>query len=119
MKVKLRSGKYRLYSRRKDSPEVTKGLHPQKGGQRNYDLVWPYFHNFEHDPDGLNHCTGPESLPYVIVHVGNKHKINFQVAKGHGREETQWFKFPKKLNDGWELESGIKIDHERNRRWLK
>jgi len=103
-----------------DTLVESSGLHPQEGKQRDYDLVWPYFHNFEHDEDGLNHCTGPESNPYRITHSGEKHKINLPVARGHGRDKVPtWFKFTKKLDGGWELESGEKIDIEEANELLK
>lgn len=98
---------------------VNEEAHLQPGKQRDYDLVWPHFHNHEHDPKGLTHCTGPISNPYSIVAVGNKHKIDLPVAKGHGRnKETQWFMFTKKLGDGWDLASGYKIIPEEAKKLL-
>lgn len=75
---------------------------------RKYDKPNNFFHNYEHSKEGRTHCKGPPSNPYLIKHSGGKHEISLQYAKGHGRTGTQWFKFNKKLGDGWELESGEK-----------
>ena len=85
-----------------------------------FDDPLAYFHNFaKHDikgsplqTPGYQHCAGPASNLYVVDHVGNKHGINKEYARGHGpKKDTQWFKFTKKLNnDWWDLSSGVKVD---------
>jgi len=78
--------------------------------RRKYTGPMQHFHNFEHSPDGLNHCTGPITNPYFIEHVNGKHKISHKFAKGHGLGgKTQWFMFKERLEDGWDMSSGIKI----------
>ncbi|MFA5346528.1 MAG: hypothetical protein WC294_00155 [Methanoregula sp.] len=82
-----------------------------KNGDRKYVLVSQYFHNYEHDPEGRNHCIGAESNPYVIIHKDGKHIINTEYARGHGRGgHPQWFKFMEKHGDGYDLSSGVKVD---------
>ena len=77
---------------------------------RKYTGVGQFFHNHEHSPEGRTHCTGPLSNPYRIEHVAGKHKISHPYAKGHGRGGvSQWFRFPEKLGDGYDLSSGIRI----------
>lgn len=82
-----------------------------KESERKYTGTLQYFHNYEHDPEGRKHCHGPASNPYVIEHVNRKHKINLPIAVGHGKRcKRQWFKFSKKLDNGWDLASGVPID---------
>ena len=82
-----------------------------KESQRKYTGVLQFFHNYSHDPEGRQHCTGAKSNPYIITHFDGKHIINLPYAKGHGKKcKTQWFKFTRKLHGGWDLSSGIKID---------
>jgi len=78
---------------------------------RNYNRVEPYFHNFEHSPEGLNHCHSDGKNPYRIKHHNRKHVISGNIATGHGRgNKPQKFRFTKRLGDGWDLSSGVKID---------
>ena len=73
--------------------------------------VAEFFHNFEHDPKGLNHCCSTGNHPYEVRHLDGKHVITSRVARGHGRaRKPQWFKFARRLGDGWDLASGVKID---------
>ena len=82
-----------------------------KEGKRKYVGPLQFFHNYEHDPEGRKHCTGPASHPYRIAHVKGKHVITHKYAKGHGKKrKAQWFEFPVRLDDGYDLASGIKID---------
>jgi len=82
-----------------------------KSSERKYTGPLQYFHNYEHDEEGRVHCEGPPSNPYRIKHVNGKHKINLRFAKGHGyRNKPQWFEFIKKLKNGWDLASGIKVN---------
>ena len=87
-------------------------------------ILW-HFHNYgqvnedgEHahgssTEPGYSHCTSPPSNPWVVFHVGSKHKITSEYARGHGlKYETQWFKFTKKLGNGWDMESEIKVNPE-------
>ena len=78
---------------------------------RKYTGVNQFFHNFEHSKEGRTHCTGSKSNPYIITHVEGKHKISLPYAKGHGRgRKPQWFRFPKKLGNGYDMASGVKIE---------
>ena len=89
-----------------------------RDSKRNYNIdpskpvvVRHFFHNYEHDSEGRRHCTGPVSNPYKIEHVGGKHKITHKYAKGHGKSrKPQWFKFTKRLGNGWDLSSGVPVD---------
>lgn len=89
-------------------------------------VLW-YFHNTgQVNEDGdhghgsdfkpsYNHCVGGPANPYEIEHKGSgkmlKHKISKQYARGHGFElEPTWWEFPDKLDNGWEVETGKKID---------
>ena len=85
---------------------LTKRRNPRK-----YTGVLQYFHNFEHDPLGRNHCKGGKSNPYTIEHVNSRHKINLPYARGHGRGgRPQWFQFTRRLSNGYDMSSGQKID---------
>ncbi len=78
---------------------------------RKYDRIEQFFHNFEHDPKGLNHCHSAGNHPYQVHHFGGKHVITGKVARGHGRGcKPQWFRFTRRLSDGWDLASGVKIE---------
>jgi len=78
---------------------------------RTYNKVSDYFHNYEHDPKGLTHCHSDGKHPYRIKHYKRKHVISNRTATGHGRgNKPQKFKFAKKLGNGWDLSSGMKID---------
>ena len=78
---------------------------------RKYTGVLQFFHNFEHDPKGLNHCHSDGNHPYRIRHVGGKHVISHPMARGHGRGgKPQWFKFTRRLTGGYDMASGLKID---------
>jgi len=78
---------------------------------RKYIGASQHFHNFEHSKEGRTHCTGPISNPYKIEHANGKHKISHQFAKGHGRGgKTQWFRFTKELDDGYDMSSGVKVN---------
>ena len=82
-----------------------------KEGRRKYVGPLQFFHNFEHDPEGRKHCTGPRSHPYRIVHVDGKHVITHKYAKGHGKgRKAQWFRFTRKLDTGFDLASGVKVE---------
>ena len=82
-----------------------------KDSKRKYTGITQYFHNYEHDPEGLTHCRGPKSNPYRIVHYKKGHTINVEYAKGHGIGcVPQWFKFTKRLGSGWDLVSGIEVE---------
>ncbi|KKK76481.1 hypothetical protein LCGC14_2863210 [marine sediment metagenome] len=77
---------------------------------RRYTGVLQYFHNFEHDPTGRNHCKSNGNFPYTIEHVDGKHKISARVAIGHGKGgKSQKFKFTRRLGNGWDMASGEKI----------
>lgn len=74
--------------------------------------VAQFFHNYEHDPKGLNHCHSDGQYPYRVFHYGGKHVITGRVACGHGKGGMpQWFMFSRKLGGGWDLSSGQKISH--------
>lgn len=78
---------------------------------RTYKTVAEYFHNFEHSAAGLNHCHSDGNNPYKIYHYKGKHVITNKQATGHGRgNKPQKFKFTRKLDRGYDLSSGIKID---------
>jgi len=77
--------------------------------RRKYTGVTQYFHNFEHDPAGRNHCKSAGKHPYTIVHVKGKHVISHPVAIGHGKAgKPQAFVFPVKIGKGYDLASGKK-----------
>ena len=76
------------------------------------DSVAQFFHNFEHDPKGLNHCHSDGQHPYRVDHVDGRHVITRSIACGHGRGgKPQWFKFTRRLGGGWDLASGKKVLH--------
>lgn len=86
-------------------------MQSNKKRPRKYTGVMQYFHNFEHDPTGRNHCKSSGNYPYTIEHFKGKHKISNNVAIGHGRGgKPQKFLFTKKLGNGYDMSSGIKID---------
>ena len=77
---------------------------------RRYTGVLQFFHNFEHDPSGRNHCRSGGKYPYEIEHVGGKHKISHPYARGHGRgAKPQWFFFPNRLEEGYDMASGVRV----------
>lgn len=77
---------------------------------RKYGTVASYFHNYEHDPKGRNHCHSDGKHPYRIKHYLGKHVISAKVAVGHGRgDKPQKFRFPKRLGDGYDLSSGVRV----------
>ena len=83
----------------------------QSKGQRKYTGVMQYFHNFEHDPEGLNHCHSSGDYPYTIKHENGKHIISHSVVRGHGRGcKPQWFEFTVRLGDGYDMTSARRID---------
>lgn len=85
---------------------------------RKFDKPWDFFHNYEHNPRGRNHCRGPLSNPYIITHEDGKDKISLEYARGHGRaKKMQWFKFTKRLGDGYDLSSGVKIGSPEGALW--
>lgn len=67
-------------------------------------ICW-HFHNYEH---GYKHCKGGPKNPYTISHNNNMlHIITTQYARGHSfKRKPVWFKFTKKIKNGWLLESG-------------
>lgn len=76
------------------------------------DSVAQFFHNFEHDPKGLNHCHSDGQYPYRVSHYNGKHVITGKIACGHGRGRSpQWFMFTQRLGGGFDLASGKKIPH--------
>jgi len=78
---------------------------------RKYTGIFQYFHNFEHDPTGRNHCHSDGNYPYRIEHENGKHIISSRIACGHGRGcRPQWFKFTKRLGKGYDMSSGVKIE---------
>lgn len=80
---------------------------------RKYTGPMQFFHNFEHDPKGRTHCKGPPSNPYIIAHEKGKHKITLRYARGHGRgAKPQWFKFTKRLGNGYDLASGVPVERK-------
>jgi len=84
-----------------------------KPSKRKYVGVSQYFHNYEHDPEGLTHCRGPASNPYRIVHYKGQNIISTEYAKGHGKKrEIQWFRFENRFGPGWNLASGVMVDSE-------
>lgn len=81
----------------------------QRKRPRRYTGVLQHFHNYEHDPQGLNHCKSNGQYTYVIQHVNGKHKISAKVAIGHGRGgKPQMFRFKERLGDGYDMASGVK-----------
>lgn len=84
---------------------------------RKYTGVLQFFHNFEHDPEGLNHCHSEGDHPYSIKHKDGKHVISHSVVRGHGRGgEPQWFRFILKVDDGYDMASGKRIAAPRPRK---
>ena len=78
---------------------------------RKYTGVLQFFHNFEHDPEGLNHCQSDGDHPYTIKHKNGKHIISHPVVRGHGRgRKPQWFEFTVRLGDGDDMASARRID---------
>ncbi|MFA5379940.1 MAG: hypothetical protein WC455_29540 [Dehalococcoidia bacterium] len=78
---------------------------------RQYNCVSDYFHNYEHSPEGLTHCHSTGQYPYNVHHFNGHHVITAAVARGHGRGgHEQWFRFSKRLGDGYDLASGTKIE---------
>lgn len=78
-----------------------------KPSNRQYTGPSQFFHNYEHNPEGLTHCRGPEGNPYRIVHYEGKHIISTEYAKGHDKKrDITWFKFNERLGPGWNLNSG-------------
>lgn len=78
---------------------------------RKYTGILQYFHNFEHDSAGRNHCHSGGKHPYRIRHENGRHIINSKIACGHGTgKKPQWFKFTKKLDKGYDMMSGVKIE---------
>lgn len=69
------------------------------------------FHFFDHQ--NYTHCKSPLSNPWTIEHIGKKHGISSQYARGHGIGRVpQWFRFEEKTGNLWDLESGTKVDVE-------
>lgn len=84
---------------------------------RKYTGVMQFFHNFEHDPSGLNHCHSNGDYPYEIQHKDGKHVISHSIARGHGRGcKPQWFKFPVRCDGGFDMASATRIDGPPRRR---
>lgn len=78
---------------------------------RKYTGVMQYFHNFEHDPEGRNHCHSEGNYPYTIEHKDGKHIISARIVEGHGRAcKPQWFKFTERCNGGYDMISAVRID---------
>lgn len=78
---------------------------------RKYTGVLQFFHNHEHSPDGLNHCHSDGQYAYRIRHEDGKHIISSQVVCGHGLgNKPQWFRFTKRLGDGYDMTSAVRID---------
>ncbi|KKN16507.1 hypothetical protein LCGC14_0975180 [marine sediment metagenome] len=76
---------------------------------RKYTGVLQYFHNFEHDPKGRNHCHSDGNHPYSIWHENGKHIISARIACGHGRGgKPQWFRFTRREGKGWDMASGMR-----------
>ena len=96
--------------------------HGEPKSPRKYEDVVDYFHNYQHSPEGLTHCTGSEANPYKIVHVlfGGRveHKISLSYARGHGEgNKEQWFRFRDYLEDGYHLETGEPIPEPPRDKW--
>jgi hypothetical protein len=82
-----------------------------KRRRKRYTGTLQFFHNAEHDPTGRNHCKSAGKYPYRIEHINGKHKISGRVAIGHGvANRPQKFRFTKRLGNGWDMTSGIKVD---------
>ncbi|KKL86536.1 hypothetical protein LCGC14_1943770 [marine sediment metagenome] len=82
-----------------------------KEGQRKYTGTLQYFHNYEHDPEGHKHCKSAGKHPYRIRHSKGKHIISHTIAVGHGKgRKPQWFRFKKRLDGGFDMASGVKIN---------
>ena len=78
---------------------------------RQYTGILQYFHNFEHSPQGLNHCKSNGQFPYTIKHHNGKHIISSRLAKGHGRGgKPRMFRFTKREAGGYNMTSGVKSD---------
>lgn len=71
-------------------------------------ILW-FFHHTDHD--GISHCEGGLNNPYHTEHVGKKHVIDKEYARGHGiNREPTWFHFTEKMESGkWNMESGEEI----------
>lgn len=103
-------------------PDNGRHEHGEPTTPRKYEDVVDFFHNYEHSPEGLNHCHGSEANPYTITHVNFagriEHKISLSYARGHGRgNEEQWFRFREMLEDGYHLETGEKIPEPPREKW--
>ena len=79
-------------------------------------VCW-YFHNFATHGEnmGYNHCEGGPANPYQIKHATKDgtlgHVINKSYARGHGySNKPQWWRFTRKLDNGYDLSSGEKVD---------
>jgi len=78
--------------------------------RRKYTGVSQYFHNYEHDPTGRNHCKSSGQHPYTIKHVNGRHVISNAIATGHGLGgKPQVFKFTKRVPGGYDMTSGKKV----------
>lgn len=78
---------------------------------KKYTGTLQYFHNYEHDKNGRNHCSSNGDHPYTIRHYKGKHVISGSIVRGHGRGgKPQWFSFKKRLGGGYDMASGVKID---------
>ena len=83
----------------------------QRKRQRKYTGTMQFFHNFEHDSEGLNHCHSAGNYPYTIEHKDGKHIISAKIAEGHGTAcKPQWFKFSVRCNGGYDMAFGVRID---------
>lgn len=81
---------------------------------RKYTGVLQFFHNFQHDPKGLRHCSSKGKHPYTIVHRNRKHLISAPVARGHGRGgKSQLFSFTKRRGKFYDMASGKRIETPR------
>ena len=77
---------------------------------RKYTGVLQYFHNYEHDPLGRNHCHSSGKYPYTIKHYNGKHVISNPIARGHGKGgKPQLFRFTRRLGNGYDMSSGVKV----------
>jgi len=79
-------------------------------------IAW-YFHNFATHGDnvGYQHCVGGDANPYEIKHITRdgtmEHVISKEYSRGHGySSKPQWFHFLDKLDNGYDLSSGEKVD---------
>lgn len=77
---------------------------------RKYTGILQFFHNFEHNAKGRNHCKSAGKYPYNIHHAKGKHVISRSLARGHGRGgKPQWFKFTGRVAGGYDMASGKRI----------